>query len=98
MSDALVLEFRGVTSDQYDAVNQALGINTRTGEGDSPAGLLSHTGAMTAGGDLMVLEVWDSQELQGTFMADRLGAALGQAGLPNPTRVEWLTVVGHHNH
>ncbi|MDQ1691882.1 MAG: hypothetical protein QOD87_1990, partial [Pseudonocardiales bacterium] len=21
---------------------------------------------------------------------------LGQAGVPNPTRIEWLSVVGHH--
>jgi len=29
-------------------------------------------------------------------MAARLGPALGQAGLREPTRVEWLSVAGHY--
>ncbi len=98
MSNALILEFKGVTVDQYNAVNKALGLDLQTGEGNSPAGLRSHTGATTAGGDLVVFEVWDSQAAQGVFMAEALGPALGQAGLPAPTRVEWLTLVGHHTH
>jgi hypothetical protein len=98
MSDALILEFKGATADQYYAVNTILGFDPATGEGDMPAGLLSHTGAAGAGGDLVVFEVWDSQESQGAFMASRLGAALGQAGVPEPARVEWLSLLGHHNH
>lgn len=98
MSEALILEFKGVTAEQYAAVNAILGLNAQTGEGNSPAGLLSHTGATTADGNLVVFEVWDSQASQGAFMAGSLGAAIGQAGLPGPTRVEWLTLVGHHTH
>ena len=98
MSEALILEFQGVTVEQYQAVNKLLGLDAATGEGNSPAGLISHTGATTAGGDLVVFELWDSQASQGAFMGGALGAALGQAGLPAPTRVEWLTVVGHHTH
>jgi hypothetical protein len=98
MSESLILEFQGVTVDQYNAVNAQLGLDPDTGAGDSPAGLLSHTGATTAAGDLVVFELWDSQASQAAFMGGRLGAALGQAGLPAPTRVEWLTVVGHHTH
>ena len=30
-------------------------------------------------------------------MTARLGPALGQAGLPEPSRVQWLTVLGHTN-
>lgn len=97
MSDALILEFNGGTADQYNAVNAILGIDPATGEGDWPAGLLSHTGGTTAGGDLVVIEVWDSQASQGAFMESRLGPALGQAGVPAPSRVEWLSVLGHHS-
>jgi hypothetical protein len=97
MPDALILEFTGATADQYKAVNALLGIDAATGEGDWPAGLLSHTGAVGAGGGIVVFEVWDSQESQGAFMASRLGPALGEAGLPEPTRVEWLSLLGHHN-
>jgi hypothetical protein len=98
MSDALILEFKGVTVDQYNAVNELLGLDSQTGAGNSPAGLLSHTGATTAEGNLVVFELWDSQASQGAFMSGALGAALGQVGLPEPSRVEWLTLVGHHTH
>jgi len=96
MSEALVLEFSGVTADDYRAVNGHLGVDAATGAGDWPAGLLSHTGAEHADG-LLVFEVWESQDAQGAFMAARLGPALGQAGLPAPSRVQWLTVLGHTN-
>ena len=97
MSEALVLTFSGVTPEQYHQVNVLLGVDSSTGAGDWPAGLLRHTGAASADGGLTVFEVWDSQDSQGAFMASRLGPALGQAGLPEPSKVEWLTVVGHHN-
>jgi hypothetical protein len=98
MSDALILEFTGVNADQYNAVNKLLGLDQHTGAGSSPAGLISHTGATTAGGDLVVFEVWDSQASQAAFMGGALGAALGEAGLPAPTRIEWLTLEGYHTH
>jgi len=96
MSDALILEFAGTTPDQYQGVNTLLGIDSATGEGDWPDGLISHTGTATAAGGLLVFEVWDSQETQATFMASRLGPALHEAGLPEPSRVEWLTLIRHH--
>jgi hypothetical protein len=43
-----------------------------------------------------VFEVWDARQSQESFMASRLGPALGKAGLPEPSRVEWLAVLGHH--
>jgi hypothetical protein len=99
MPEALILEFTSATADQYRQVNTILGIDSATGEGDWPAGLLQHTGAATGGGGILVFELWDSQESQGAFMASRLGPALGQAGIPEPARVEWLSVLGvYHTH
>lgn len=95
MSDALILEFSGVTADQYNAVNINLGIDPETGEGDWPAGLESHAGAINADGNLVVFEVWESQASQEEFMNSRLGPALGKAGVPEPTRAEWLTLLAH---
>jgi len=95
MSDALVLEFSGVSAAQYREVNAILGIDPETGEGDWPDGLTCHTGAASAGG-LLVFEVWESQEAQVAFTNSRLGPALGQVGLPEPARAEWLSVEGHH--
>ena len=94
MSDALMLEFTGVTEEQYRAVNSILGVDTIAGTGDWPRGLLDHTGATSADGTLIVFEVWESQQSQSDFMNNRLGHALNQAGLPTPSRVQWFTVVG----
>lgn len=96
MSDALILEFTG-TADDYRAVNAILGIDPDSGEGDWPAGLLIHTGTAGARGNVVVFEVWDSQASQGAFMSSRLGPALDKVGLPEPTRVEWLSVLGEHH-
>jgi hypothetical protein len=97
MSEAVVLEFAGVTADQYLAVNTILGLDPVGGGGDWPAGLIAHTGAATAEGGLIVFEVWESQESQAAFMGSRLGPALGQAGVPDPVRIQWATVKGHNN-
>ena len=95
MAEALILEFDGVTAEKYDEVNGLLGIDVNTGEGDWPDGLVSHTGCV--GDRLVVFEVWDSQGKQADFMEARLGPALGKAGLPEPSRAEWLAVRGHHS-
>jgi hypothetical protein len=98
MAEALILEFDGLTKGDYDAVNATLGLDSMTGEGDSPAGLISHTGAAKPGG-WVVFEIWDSKESQESFMNGRLGAALGQAGVEGPpARVEWLELAGYHTH
>jgi hypothetical protein len=97
MSEAVVLEFKGVTGDDYGAVNKILGLDPASGGGDWPAGMLSHTGAVGPGDTLLVFEVWDSQASQAEFMGSRLGPALGSVGVPEPTRLEWLSVVGHHH-
>jgi hypothetical protein len=94
MADALILEFAGATADHYFAVNKILGIDVTTGEGDWPAPLVSHTAALSSTG-LVVFEVWESQAAQGEFMAT-LGPALAEAGVPQPSRMEWLGLLGHY--
>jgi hypothetical protein len=96
MSAALFFEFNGVSAREYRAVNRLLELDPNTGDGAWPVGLRSHTGAANDDG-FVVFEVWDSQEAQADWMATRLGPALGQVGLPEPKRVQWLSVVGHYN-
>ena len=96
MSDALFFEFTGVSADDYKSVNAILGLDPATADGAWPAGLRSHTGASGTDGGFIVFEVWDSQESQAAWMASRLGPALGKVGVPEPKRVQWLSVVGHH--
>lgn len=98
MSDALILEFRNASPDLYNAVNAILGLDPVSGAGDWPEGMVSHSaGAHADGNGLTVFEVWDSQEAQEAFMSSRLGPALGQAQVSEPTRVEWFSLAGHHS-
>jgi hypothetical protein len=98
MAESLILEFKGAGKDDYDNVNKILGIDPNAGAGIWPPALLSHTAATTAGGDLVVYEIWESKAAQEEFMA-QLGPALQGAGVAPPARVEWFEVVGHyHSH
>jgi hypothetical protein len=94
MSEVLILEFADGTAEQYAAVNAILGVNSVTGKGDWPGPLETHVGGFGDSG-LIVVEVWEAREAQAQFM-DRLGPALGEAGVPQPTRTEWLTLLGHY--
>ena len=95
MAEALILEFDGeVRRADYEAVNGTLGIDPVGGGGDWPKGLVSHLGAAKAGG-WVVVEVWESKGDQEAFMQGRLGTALQEAGLPAPSRVEWLELAGY---
>jgi hypothetical protein len=85
MAYGLTLVFENVNEDQYWAVNEKLGIG-RNGKGDYPKGLVSHIGGPTATG-WAVMEVWESKAAQEEFMASRLGAALGAAGVPAPAQL-----------
>jgi hypothetical protein len=93
MAEGLILEFDGVGRDQYDAVNGRLGIDPNSASGDWPDGLVAHLGAGKPNG-WVVVEVWQSREQQEAFMRERLGAALQEAGVPAPSRAEWLELGG----
>jgi hypothetical protein len=96
--DGLILEFDGFGADTYEKVNDALGIDMETGEGDWPEGLVSHIGAARDGG-FVVFEAWRSKADQERFMEERLAAALRAGGVDAPpSRVEWLELTAHHEH
>ena len=96
MSEVLVIEFTGVTVDHYQAVNKILNVDQGSGEGDWPEGLHSHLGAASENG-LIVVEVWESQDAQAAFFHSRLGPALGEAGVPQPARMEWMSLAGEYH-
>lgn len=94
MAEAIMLEF--TTPDaagMYDAVNGVLGVDPKAGKGDWPDGMLSHTAGFQ-GDTFVVFEVWESQAQQEAFINTRLGHAIGQAGAPQPTRIQWFSVLG----
>jgi hypothetical protein len=97
MAAGLLLEFDGVGREQYEAVNERLGIDPATGQGDWPDGLLSHAAGAKPGG-WVVMEIWESQQAQEHFMENRLGQALQEGGITDrPSRVEWLDLAAHHH-
>jgi len=89
----IVLVFDGVGEDRYWKVNELLGIE-RDGSGDWPDGLRSHT-AGRDGDRLVVAEVWDTKGDQESFMGGRLGAALGEAQIPEPSQIIETELVNH---
>jgi hypothetical protein len=94
MAEVIVIEV-DVDPALYPKVNAVLGLDPNTGAGDWPDGLLGHIGG---GGDgtVVVVEVWESRAQQEEWMASKLGPALGQVGVPQPKRMEWLGALGHY--
>jgi len=78
----------------YPKVNEILGLDVDTGGGDWPPGLLTHVGSGSSG-KVVVVEVWQSRADQEAWMSSKLGPALGQVGVPQPTRMEWFDLLGN---
>jgi hypothetical protein len=97
MAELLILDFEGVGETDYLKVNDALGIDAATGQGDWPAGLISHAAGVSEAGRAYVVEVWESQEAQADFMHSRLGEALAAGGISAVPQVTWSHVIAHHN-
>jgi hypothetical protein len=76
MSIVMVMELPGVTTEQYDELNQLMGIN---GPGDEPEGLISHVCAKTDDG-LIICDVWRSKADFDDFSANRIGPAAEKVG------------------
>ena len=84
MAVQIILEFEGVTTTEYYAVNKELGIDHATGEGDWPDGLVTHAAGLNGDGHLVVVEVWDTAAHQEKFMEERLAEALAKGGVTEP--------------
>lgn len=97
MAEGLILEFDGYGREHYDPVNERLGIDPHSGEGDWPSGMLYHAAGAKDGG-FVVFEIWDSKASQEKFMNERLGRALQEGGVTDPpSRVEWLEIAAYHS-
>lgn len=96
MAELLILQFpSGVGETEYWAVNDQLGIDMRSGQGDWPPGLQTHLAGPADDGSFVVTEVWASRDDQAKFMESRLGAALHAGGVTSAPTVTWASVVGH---
>jgi hypothetical protein len=91
MAIGFVLQFDGVTKDDYEAVCGPENLDLRspgnpTGNGEAaelPAGALHHV-AGSNGTGWTVVDVWESRAAFDAFLSTTLGPALGKVGLPEP--------------
>jgi hypothetical protein len=78
MAILMTLQSLGATVEQYDRVNEILGIHSND---DAPDGLIQHVcGVMDDG--IVVFDAWESEAKLQAFFESRLGAALREAGVP----------------
>ena len=86
MSTVMLMEWAGVTQDQYNQVMRNLDLDK------SPAtGGIFHVAGFTAGA-LRVLDVWESQQAFEKFQKDRLEQAVRKAGITTQPRVQFFPV------
>jgi len=98
MAWQLTLSFDGLTAEDYEAVNAALGLDMATGAGEWPEGLLRHAAGTSETGSLVVTEVWRSKADQERFMSGRLGEAMAKAGVSEPpTSVTWVELISEQD-
>lgn len=77
MAVTMFLELPGATTEQYDTLNETMGIH---GPEDEPDALISHVCATVDGG-LMIFDVWRSQEDLDDFLQNRVGPAAQKLGV-----------------
>ena len=87
MAIAFVMDFRNSNLGQYDKVMEVLNLGGKM----PPGGLFHIAGAQEKG--IRVIDVWESAEQMEAFVASRLGPALGQVGVEQPT----VTPLPGHN-
>ena len=81
MAVCLIVQVPGATLEQYDSVRAAVG--DPLGEGQ-----ISHV-AGVGGGNLYVVDVWESRADFDRFMQEKLGEPMAAAGVPEPQITEF---------
>ncbi len=79
MAVMMILDWEGVTPEQYAQVNDTMGIHS---DADAPDGLISHIAAIDESGELTIVDLWESEAALGRFYETRLGPALAEVGIP----------------
>jgi heme-degrading monooxygenase HmoA len=77
MAILMVFEVPGGTVEQYECVNELLGIR---GDADAPDGVIVHFAAVDESG-VTIADVWESEEALNQFFGAHLAAALQEAGV-----------------
>src|SRR2546430_784031 len=86
MATVMLMEWSGVTQEQYNRIMGVLGLDT-----NPPAGGMFHVAGFT-GGSLRVLDIWESQQAFERFQRDRLANAVQKAGITSQPKVQFFPV------
>jgi hypothetical protein len=82
MAVLMILEWQDVTTEDYERVNETIGIRS---DADAPEGLIEHVAALTDDDELVIVDLWESDEALGRFVETRLAPAIKQLELPEAT-------------
>src|SRR5262249_9799688 len=91
MAIMMILELDDATTDDYEAVNEAIGID----QDNLPDGLISHAAGQTDEGGLLIVDVWESEEALDRFLKEHAGPAMEKVGV-SPSSEPQIHQV--HNH
>ena len=86
MATAMVMEWPGVTEEQYDRVMELLGLDE-----SPPQGGIFHVAGPGSGG-WRVVDIWESQDHFERFAQERLMPAVQQAGLKGEPQTHFFPV------
>jgi hypothetical protein len=92
MTVAVELDFRGATLEQYDEINERLGV--LPGAPAQPREF-SHWVAKTDDG-FRVVDVWESREAFVTFVEEKLSPIFEEVGVPHPPEIHFFEVHNYH--
>ena len=86
MATVMLMEWPGLTPEQYSSVMNSLGLDAKP-----PVGGMFHVAGF-AGGSLRVLDIWESQQAFERFQQERLTSAVQKAGITSQPRVQFFPV------
>ena len=84
MSTVMLMEWPGLTQDQYNQVKRTLDLDKKP-----PSGGIFHVAGFT-GNTLHVLDIWESQQAFEKFQKERLGSAVQKAGITSQPKVQFF--------
>jgi hypothetical protein len=88
MATIMLMHWREVTPDQYDHAREKVGWDREV-----PTGAKLHVSGFGDDG-LHVLDVWESEQAFGTFMEQRLQAAVEEIGIQGQPDVKFFPLHG----
>jgi len=91
MAVAVQLDFRDATLDQYDAINERIGL--LPGGPASPRELFHWVAKVDNG--FRVVDVWETQEAFEAFSHERLGPIYEEVGVPHLPEITFFSI---HNY